>query len=203
MLTPRSLCRVSTKEFQTPLVLTSGVGDRDLCSLLFISSEIGALVLLSTRGQGRTLPCHTLDLPREKSHLHLPLPVRKAGTRALGAGSLLLSAAVAQSSEEQTGTRPSGRGSSTWAPASPSAWESHPCGRVFRSCRMGCRWVTEKPQTIFLASLSRRPKSRVHLFFLRFLQKSTVAFRWVGELQLSTVKKTSKRCFYHPFKKKK
>lgn len=42
MLTPRSLCGASTKEFQTPLFLTFGVGDRDLCSLLFISSEINA-----------------------------------------------------------------------------------------------------------------------------------------------------------------
>lgn len=126
MLTPRSLCGASTKEFQTPLFLTFGVGDQDLFSLLFISSEINALVLLSTRGQCRTLPCHTLNLPHEKYHVHLPIPVCKAGTWALGAGSVLLSAAVAQSSQGQMGTRPLGQGFSTWAQTSPSAWESIP-----------------------------------------------------------------------------
>ena len=62
MLTPDCSAAVSPKEFRIPLFLTSGAGDQDLRSLVFISLEINALALIDTSGWDRTLLCRTLKL---------------------------------------------------------------------------------------------------------------------------------------------
>lgn len=81
MLTLDCSAAVSPEEFWIPLFLTSGTGDQDLWSLVFIPFEINALVLLDTSGQARTLPCHVLNFPctKEAHHLHLPFPRCKTG----------------------------------------------------------------------------------------------------------------------------
>lgn len=110
----RSLCRVSTKEFPT-----SGFGDGDLWSLVFISFEISALVPLSTHGWDRTLPWHTLNLPCKKTvyHLLLPPPGCKMGP---WAGSSWVQvpfcgSALAQSSPFSKGHTGTGHQDRAWA----------------------------------------------------------------------------------------
>lgn len=66
MLTPDCSAAVSPKEFRIPLFLTSGAGDQDLRSLVFISLEINAFALIDTSGWDRTKLCRTLKLLYDK-----------------------------------------------------------------------------------------------------------------------------------------